>query len=234
MLRHQVEDALQGEALVGPFLDGLPYFLVLHMELREQTASGYSLEALRLQALALDEVLDHLHPFHIAPVLVHEGNDVLAVLGQVLLRHRADGVGLVDDVVFEAVRVAAVDGEVGTHNHAKHQVLVLVLHGVGKDLTLLLLVLEGQEVTLHGGIVHQGDTNHPRVPLRFNESLVHGNAVNCYDFCHFLIRMVVLLPGNIKRRENVNKGPFPGFYQLVSCTSTLRWLSFASMSESRI
>ena len=129
-LRHEVEDALQAETLIGAGLDGVPDLVVEHMKLRKEGTVGYVAEALRGDSRGgvLDEILHHLHALHVGAFLVHDVHHVLAVLQQVFLRHLADGVGLVDDVVFAELVVAAVDGEVRTHNDSAHQALLLVLH----------------------------------------------------------------------------------------------------------
>ena len=93
--RDQVKDTLQGEALVGPGHDCIPYFIVHNMELREKASVCDILKASRGHALLgiLDEVLDHIHTLHIASFLVHQVHIVLPAFHQVLLRHRADSVG---------------------------------------------------------------------------------------------------------------------------------------------
>ena len=184
ILRHGIEDALQGEALIGAVLDCGPYIVIHNMELREKAPVRNVLEAVRGKARALDEILHHLHALHIGAFFVHGVHLVLPPFHQVLLGHRADSVGLVDDVILE-VPIPAVNGVIGTHHHAQHQPLFLVLHGVELR-PFRGRLLEGEEVALHGGVVHQGDTQHPRVPFRFHKRLVHGNAVYCnYVFCHF-------------------------------------------------
>ena len=111
---------------------------------------------------------------------MHKVDEVLAVLRQVLLRHSADGVRLIDDVVFAVLRVAPVYREVRPHHHAQHEALLLVLHGIHQGLALCA---EGHEVALHRRIVHEADAQHTRVGV-VNERLEDGNAVYCYDICH--------------------------------------------------
>ena len=155
----EVEDALQAETLVGAVLDGGPDVVVGDVELREKGAVRQVLKARGVDALVavLDVILDHLHPVHVLAV-VHEVHVVLAVLEQVLLRHCADGVCLVDYVILElgAVRpgVPAVDWEVGPHNAAHDQALVLVADGV-QLAPCGFLLLEGEEVRLDRRIVNE-------------------------------------------------------------------------------
>ena len=115
------------------------------MELGEEAAVGDVLEAGRGHALrrVLQERLHHLHALDLVPV-VHEVDVILPPLGEVLLRHAADRLRLVDDVIAAVVFVVAVDGEVGAHDDAEDKVSVLVRDGVALDLALL--AREGEEV----------------------------------------------------------------------------------------
>ena len=64
-LRLQVEEALQGEAPVGAGLNGVPDLVVGDVELCEEGAVGNVVEALRVEACALDEVLHHLDALYL-------------------------------------------------------------------------------------------------------------------------------------------------------------------------
>ena len=156
------------------------------MELREEGAVGDVVEALRVEACALDEVLHHLNSLYLGALLVHDVHEVLAVLSQVLLRHSADGVGLVDDVELHLLVVgewlAAIDGKVGTHDYAKDEALVLVLHGV-HELPRWLVLGEGDEVGLDRWVVHEADAEHAAL-LVADDCLIYREAVDCHYACH--------------------------------------------------
>ena len=175
---NEVEKPLQREALVGAVLDFVPDGIVHDVELREEGAVGDVLEALRLEALALQKILHHLHAFDVL-ALVHQVHVVLPPFGEVFLRHLADGVGAVDDVVLAEALVAAVDGEVGAHHHAQHPPLLLVLDAVHLH---RLLLGEGHEVGHHGGGIDEGDAQHPSVIAQ--RRVIYGNPVYLY-YCHF-------------------------------------------------
>ena len=117
---------------------------------------------------------------------MHDVHEVLAVLGQILLRHGADGVGFVDDVELHFLVVgeglAAQNREVGTHDYAKDEALVLVLHGVHK-LPWLLVLGEGDEVGLDRWVVHKADAEHTAL-LVADDCLIYREAVYCYYACH--------------------------------------------------
>ena len=135
-LAGEVEEAVQGEALERAVLDLLPHLVIDDVELGEQRPVGYvGIEALRVDPgrRVLDKPLDHLDVRHFFAV-VHRIDLVLPAVGQELLRHFADRVGVEDQVVFGhfaglGVNVAAVDREVGAHNDAANQPLFLVGHG---------------------------------------------------------------------------------------------------------
>ena len=83
--------------------------------------------------------------------VVHEVHAVGASLGEVLLRHFADGVGGEDDVVVSVHRIVTEDWEVRAGHDAEGEALVLVLYGEA----LRLLAAEGDEVRHDGGIVNE-------------------------------------------------------------------------------
>ena len=184
LLRDKLKDALEGEALEGARLDLLPHVIIRDVILREEGAVLDIREPLRSDAggAVLDEPLHHAHAINIRVILVHEVDVVLSTLGQVFLRHNADGVSVIDYVVLAEVVITAEDGEVGPHDHAAHQPLLLVLHTVELHGTLL-----GQldEIAVHGRVIHKGHAHYTRLFFS-NKSLIYGKLVNCLD-CHFLI-----------------------------------------------
>ena len=166
--RGEVEVTLQGETLVGAVLDRLPYFVIEDVELGEKGSVRDVVEPGHGHAVALDEILDHLHPVHIGGV--HRGDLVLEAVGQVLLRHPADGLGLVDDIILAEPFVPAVDGKVGPHHNTPDEPLFLVHHGVRLHPAG---VVERLEVAHHGGIVHQRDFHHPAVIVH-HQRVIYG------------------------------------------------------------
>ena len=172
LLRHKVKDTLQGETLVRACLDLRPYLIIEDVELPEERAVRTLIKAFHGDPVTLDEVLHHLDTFHIRPLFVHEVDRVLPALKEVLLRHLADGVSLVDDVELAHLRVNAVDGEVRPHDAASHKPLLLIGDGIEHRFALRIKCLEiGHD---RRGI-HQGNLEHPGL-LIGDDCIVHRDA----------------------------------------------------------
>ena len=149
------------------------------MELREKGAVGdVGVEALRVDARGgvLDVELDHLHSLDLLAVVV-EADGVLQAVRQVLLRHRADGVGPVDEVILLGlagllVLRDSVDGEIRPHDDAADDAAFLVRDGELLRPDDLLPVVELLPRREDSRGVHQRDTRHAR-PVAANQRLVH-------------------------------------------------------------
>ena len=98
----------------------------------------------------LDEPLHQVDASDVVAV-VHDVHAVGAALGEVLLRHFADGVCGEDDVVVAQHGIGAEHREVGTGHDAERQALLLVLDGE----TLRLLLSERDEVRHDRRVVNE-------------------------------------------------------------------------------